>query len=180
MDGHWSLTLQTVAKEKNECRAMYDAGVNVHHANIEVWDKRLFGILYPGKEKYVSRGTWIQSVVASVDVLGEGNVLPPIVTGIEMSQPHGFTTVDETVRSTASDFNFLMRGVIPRLAHWCIEPHTALADNDPPCWTTLHKLTGPGIKAGNSTTCHSQQDIRWGQENPHSMSTVYSIWDGKP
>lgn len=133
LGSRWPLTLQTVAKEKDACRRLHDGGVDVHHANIEVWDKRLFQIVCPGKAAYVGRDEWMRRVVESVDVFGEGNVLPTFVAGVEMCQPHGFTDVDEAVASTAEGLDFLMsHGVVPRLNHWVIEPLSALAGNQQP------------------------------------------------
>jgi hypothetical protein len=133
LGGRWPITLQTVAKDRDTCRRLRDAGVDVHHANIEVWDKHLFGTICPGKTKFVGRDEWVRRVLESVDVFGEGNVLPTLVAGVEMSQPHGFTDVDEAVASTAEGLDYLMsHGVVPRLNHWVIEPLSALAGNQQP------------------------------------------------
>jgi hypothetical protein len=133
LGNRWPLTLQTVAKERDACKRLLDQGVDVHHSNIEVWDKNLFEVICPGKTEYVGRDEWIRRVVNSVEVFGEGNVLPNIVSGIEMSQPHGFIDVDEAVASTSEGIDYLMsHGVVPRLNHWVIEPLSALRDNYQP------------------------------------------------
>jgi hypothetical protein len=131
--GRWPLTLQTAALDEPALRKLHAGGVDVHHANIEVWDKRLFEILCPGKTKFVGRDEWIRRVVASVDIFGEGNILPSVVVGVEMSQPYGFKTVEEAVASTSAGMDYLMKhGVIPRPNHWCVEPLSTLGHNAPP------------------------------------------------
>ena len=131
--GHrWPFVLQTVAREKEECKRLKAAGVDVHHSNFEVWDRRLFAILCPGKEKYVGRDEWLKRVVDSVEVFGEGGVCPTFVSGVEMSLPHGFRNVSDAVKSTAEGLDFLMsHGVVPRVTQWCVEPTSALAGQPP-------------------------------------------------
>jgi hypothetical protein len=103
------------------------AGVSSHNANLEVWDRRLFAIIAPGKEKYVGYDRWVRNLYAAVDVMGEGNVSPNMVSGLEMVQPWGFTTVREAVASATEGFDTLMsHGVIPHLDTWCIESGSRL------------------------------------------------------
>jgi len=67
-----------------------------------------------------------------VDVMGEGGVSPNMVSGIEMAQPWGFSTVEDAIRSTREGFEYLMsRGVLPHLDTWCIEPGTTLEGHPP-------------------------------------------------
>lgn len=132
LGNRWPCSLQTTAQDKKTLERYREAGVDCHQANIEVWDKRLFKIICPGKDRQVGRDEWIKRVVDSVDVFGEGNVCPNLVAGVEMSQPHGFKTVDEAVESTSEGLEFLMsHGVVPRLNHWCVEPGSTLGGSDP-------------------------------------------------
>lgn len=129
----WPLAIQMTAKDKDTLLRFRDAGVDVYHANMEVWDEQLFNYICPGKAKYVGRDAWIRRVIEAVDVFGEGNVLVNFVTGIEMSQPYGFTDVDEAVASTAEGLDFLMsHGVVPRFNHWVIEPLAGMGHNKQP------------------------------------------------
>jgi hypothetical protein len=124
--------LITQAQEKDEVRVLKEAGVTVYNPNIEVWDPRLFQWLCPGKSKHIGRETWIRRMVDSVDVMGEGNVSPNLVTGVEMAQPHGFKTVAEALESNREGFEFMMsHGVIPHLDSWCIERESALGGHPP-------------------------------------------------
>ncbi len=129
----WPCVLQTIAKDKETCKKYRQAGVDVHDANIEVWDKDLFRVICPGKDKYVGRDEWIRRVLESVDVFGIGNVTPNFVPGVEMAQPYGFKDVASAVKSTTEGLEYLMsHGVIPRFNQWCIEPRSGLAGNQPP------------------------------------------------
>jgi len=113
-------------------KAMRRAGVTSHNANLEVWDKRLFQIIAPGKEKYIGYDRWLANLYAAVDVMGEGNVSPNMVSGIEMARPWGFETVGEAVASAREGFETLMsHGVVPHLDTWCIEPGSGLEGHPP-------------------------------------------------
>jgi len=116
-----------------ECiKRFRDAGVTVHNANLEVWDRRLFEIIAPGKQKYIGYDLWVRRLLAYVSVMGEGRVSPNMVSGVEMAQPFGFKTVSEAVASATEGFEYLMsHGVIPHLDTWCIEPGTTLSGHPP-------------------------------------------------
>ena len=87
--------LQTNAKTKEEMKWLRGEGLDGHHANMEVWDSRLFEWINPGKARRIGRDEWIKRMFDSVDVLGEGNVRPNFVSGIEMAKPYGFATIGE-------------------------------------------------------------------------------------
>ncbi len=126
------IVMITESQPMENVRRLRDAGITSHNANLEVWDKRLFTIIAPGKEKYIGYDLWVQRLIEAVDVLGEGRVSPNMVSGIEMAQPWGFKTVKEAVASATEGFEFLMsHGVIPHLDTWCIEPGTTLAGHEP-------------------------------------------------
>lgn len=119
--------LQTNAKDKETLKRYRAAGVDGHHANMEVWDRKLFEWINPGKNRRIGWDRWVQSMVDAVDVFGETNVRPNFVCGVEMAKPHGFATVKEAVRSTGEGFEFMMRhGVFPRLNQWRREPGSNL------------------------------------------------------
>ncbi len=117
------VNLQTNAKDKETMKRYRAAGVDCHHANMEVWDRRLFEWIDPGKARRVGWENWVKWMVESVDVFGEGNVRPNFVCGLEMAKPYGFETVSEAVKSTSEGIDFLMRhGVFPRFNQWRREP----------------------------------------------------------
>ncbi len=122
------IVMITESQPMENIRRFRDAGVTSHNANLEVWDKRLFQIIAPGKDKYVGYDTWVRRLVEAVDIMGEGGVSPNMVSGVEMAKPWGFDSVKEAVASAREGFEFLMsHGVVPHLDTWCVEPGTALA-----------------------------------------------------
>jgi len=130
--GGTPLILITQAHEKNEVKILKDAGVTVYNPNIEIWDRKVFEAVCPGKAKHIGRDVWLKRMLDSVDIMGEGNVSPNMVTGVEMAQPYGFKTVSEAVESDREGFEYMMsHGVIPHLDSWCIERESALGGHPP-------------------------------------------------
>ena len=124
---------QIGAVQEDDWKRIYDTGVGYVNPNMEVWDRRLFEIICPGKNKYVGYDEWIKRMIKAVDIFGPGRILPNFVVGIEMSKPNGFTDVDQAVKSILGGFDFLMsNGVLPRMDLWCIEPNAILGPQDPP------------------------------------------------
>jgi hypothetical protein len=61
-----------------------EAGFANISTNIEVWDKNVFAAVCPGKEKRNGGWQhWVDSLEASVDIFGKGNVHSTIVGGLE-------------------------------------------------------------------------------------------------
>jgi hypothetical protein len=152
---------QIGALEEDDWKRIYDTGVGVVQPNIEVWDRDLFKILCPGKEKYVGYDEWIKRTIKAVDIFGPWRVMPNFVTGVEMAKPMGFEDVDSAVKSTLGGFEFLMQhGVMPRMDLWCIEPNSKLGGQEPPPieyyvrigqgYTSLRKKYGTGLPVADS------------------------------
>ena len=126
------VNLQTNAKDIETMKRYRAAGVDCHHANMEVWDKRLFEWINPGKTRRVGWDNWVKWMVDSVDVFGTAHVRPNFVCGLEMAKPHGFATVKEAVKSTSEGIDFMMRhGVFPRFNQWRREPGSNLVSQHP-------------------------------------------------
>lgn len=124
--------LQTNAKPKKVLRWYRSLGLDNHHADMEVWDRRLFEWLCPGKAKLVGWDNWVRWLIESVDVFPDGETKPLFVAGAEMAQPHGFKTVDEAVGSTTEGMDYLMKhGVLPRFQHWRREFGSDLVKSHP-------------------------------------------------
>jgi hypothetical protein len=135
------VNLQTNAKTKDEIKWLHSEGLDGHDANMEVWDKRLFDWINPGKARRIGRDEWVKRMFDSVDVLGEGNVRPNFVGGIEMSRPYGFESVDEAVASTTAGIAEMMaHGVAPRFNQWRREPKSNLVKeySQPPIPTEFY------------------------------------------
>lgn len=98
---NYTVRLVSSAVPKEQQVRLKEAGVTAVEPHIEVWDKKLFEIICPGKTKYFGWQYWVDSAIAAVDVFGRGNVCSQIVAGAELAQPHGFKCVDKAL---ASDF----------------------------------------------------------------------------
>jgi hypothetical protein len=130
--GRWIGKVVAQALPRADVQRFKDYGIQIYHPNYEVWDKRLFEILCPGKERYVGREEWHRRIFDAADVFGARNVIPNFVAGVEMAQPVGFRTVDEAIDSTAQGLDYFMsRGVTPRFTTWCPEPTTPLGRDNP-------------------------------------------------
>ncbi|WP_327355428.1 radical SAM protein [Streptomyces sp. NBC_01304] len=128
----WIGKVVAQALPKDDVQRFHDYGIKIYHPNFEVWDKNLFELYCPGKERYVGREEWHKRILDSTEVFGARNVIPNFVAGVEMAAPHGFTTVDQAIASTEEGLNFFMsHGVVPRFTTWCPEPTTPLGKANP-------------------------------------------------
>ncbi len=131
--GRWISKAVVQAFKKEDCQRLKAAGLKIYHPNFEVWDARLFAAICPGKDQHIGRDLWLRRVVEAAEVFGPSCVIPNFVAGVEMSQPHGFTVVDEAIASTRAGLEFFMgHGVVPRFTTWCPEPLSALGGQAPP------------------------------------------------
>ena len=129
--GRWigKVVAQALPKDVQRYR---DYGIAIYHPNYEVWDKRLFSIICPGKERYVGREEWHRRIFDAAEVFGPRNVIPNFVGGVEMAKPFGFTSIDEAIASTTEGLDhFMSRGITPRFTTWCPEPTTPLGRDNP-------------------------------------------------
>ena len=121
------ITFEVNARPREEVQRYKDAGADHIHFNMEVWDKKLFPWINPGKAERVGWDNWVRWMCDAVEVFGTGMVQPSFVSGIEMARPHGFQSVTAAVDSTCGGFEFLMsHGILPRPQQWRREPSTAL------------------------------------------------------
>ncbi|WP_067499548.1 radical SAM protein [Actinoplanes sp. TFC3] len=130
--GRWIGKVVAQALPREDVQRFHDYGIRIYHPNFEVWDKRLFELYCPGKERYVGRAEWHRRILESAEVFGPRNVIPNFVAGVEMAAPYGFTTVNEAIDSTIEGLQYFMsRGILPRFTTWCPEPTTPLGRTNP-------------------------------------------------
>lgn len=130
--GRWIGKVVVQALPREEVRLLKNAGVQIYHPNYEVWDKRLFEIICPGKNRYIGRDQWMSRILGAAEVFGPSCVIPNFVAGIEMAGPHGFESVDEAIASTSEGLDYFMsQGVVPRFTTWCPEPLSLLGKEHP-------------------------------------------------
>jgi len=126
-------TVQIAPYDDEGWKRLHETGVGSIQPNIEVWDKRLFKWICPGKDKYIGYDEWIKRTIKAVDFWGVGRINPNFVLGVEMAKPHGFENINEAIKSTASGWDFLMgHGVLPRYNLWTQEAGSAFQGHPPP------------------------------------------------
>ena len=130
--GRWIGKLVAQALPREEVQRYREYGISIYHPNYEVWDRRLFAIICPGKQRYVGREEWHRRILDAAAVFGPRYVIPNFVAGVEMAKPFGFRTVEEAIASTTEGLDFFMsRGIAPRFTTWCPEPTTPLGRDNP-------------------------------------------------
>jgi hypothetical protein len=130
--GRWIGKVVAQALPKAEAQRFKDHGITIYHPNYEVWDKRLFTIISPGKERYVGREEWHRRIFDAAEIFGARHVIPNFVAGVELAKPFGFETIDEAIASTVEGLDYFMsRGITPRFTTWCPEPTTPLGRDNP-------------------------------------------------
>jgi len=121
-----------VPKSKEVTKRFWEMGMDAQNPDLEVWDRKLFDILCPGKARMIGWDEWVRLTCEEVDILGEGAVNPNFVCGVEMCRPYGFKTLDEAVKSTSEGLEYFMaHGVVPRFVNWTREWGAGLK-NQPP------------------------------------------------
>jgi hypothetical protein len=130
--GRWIGKVVAQALPKADVQRFKGYGITIYHPNYEVWDKRLFSLISPGKERYVGREEWHRRIFDAAEVFGPRYVIPNFVAGVEMARPFGFRTVAEAIASTTEGLDYFMsRGITPRFTTWCPEPTTPLGRDNP-------------------------------------------------
>ena len=130
--GRWIGKVVAQALPRADVQRYKDYGITIYHPNYEVWDKRLFELISPGKQRYVGREEWHRRIFDAAEVFGARFVIPNFVAGVEMAKPFGFETVDAAIASTTEGLDYFMReGITPRFTTWCPEPTTPLGRDNP-------------------------------------------------
>jgi hypothetical protein len=130
--GRWIGKVVAQALPREQAQRFKDYGITIYHPNYEVWDRRLFSIISPGKQRYVGREEWHRRIFDAAEIFGPSHVIPNFVAGVEMAKPFGFRSVDEAIVSTTEGLDhFMSRGITPRFTTWCPEPTTPLGRDNP-------------------------------------------------
>ncbi len=130
--GRWIGKLVAQALPRADVQRYKDYGLTIYHPNYEVWDKRLFALISPGKQRYVGREEWHRRIFDAAEVFGPRYVIPNFVAGVELAKPIGFSSIDQAIASTTEGLDYFMsRGIIPRFTTWCPEPTTPLGRDNP-------------------------------------------------
>ena len=131
--GRWIGKVVAQALPKDDVQRFKDYGDQIYHPNYEVWDKRLFELYCPGKERYVGRDEWHRRILDSAEVFGPAQ-RDPQLRGRRGDGRSRSASPRSTRRSTppprGCDF-FMSRGITPRFTTWCPEPTTPLGKANP-------------------------------------------------
>lgn len=126
-------TVQIAPYDDEGWKRLHETGFGSIQSNIEVWDKKLFKWICPGKDKIVGYDEWIKRTIRAVDFWGPGRVNPNFVLGVEMAKPYGFDDIGSAVKSTSDGWDFLMsHGVLPRYNLWMQEAGSAFEGQPAP------------------------------------------------
>jgi len=171
--GRWTGKVVAQALPEDQQKRFVDAGIRIYHPNYEVWDADLFDKICPGKAAYVGREEWHRRIIAAKDIFGAENVIPNFVAGIEMSRTHGFTEVDEALRSTGEGLEwFMSQGVAPRFTVWCPEPLAQLGSKDGPAPLEYHVGL---LRVWRDTHARNGLPIPPGYGPPGAGNAVFSV-----
>ena len=66
------ITFEVNARPRDEVKRYKDAGADIIHFNMEVWDKKLFPWINPGKAERVGWDNWVRWMEDAVEVFGTG------------------------------------------------------------------------------------------------------------
>ncbi len=115
-----SLPVNAIASafSRGQLLRLKEAGLGTYISNIEVWDKRLFELICPGKAKYFGRQYWMDSILSAVEIFGRGNVSTQLVAGAELAEPYGFKNIEEALASDLEGVEFFARNGV--YATFCI------------------------------------------------------------
>ncbi|MBE7439023.1 MAG: radical SAM protein [Spirochaetales bacterium] len=168
----WLGKIVTQAWEKEDLLPFKEAGIQIYHPNYEVWDADLFRRLCPGKERFIGRDTWVRRIVEATEVFGASHVIPNFVGGVELSEPHGFSSINAAVASTTEGLDFFMsHGVVPRFTAWCPEPYTTLGTQAGPPLQYFCEL----LRAWKSTFEKYKLPVPPGYGSPGPGQAVFSV-----
>ncbi|MBS1516295.1 MAG: hypothetical protein JSS63_14780 [Bacteroidetes bacterium] len=80
--------LMTISPTKNidDVKLVYDLGLHSISYNFEVFDKGYWKAIVPGKDSFIGRELWEESLIKAVDYYGPGRVFSAMIAGLEPRQ----------------------------------------------------------------------------------------------
>jgi hypothetical protein len=89
---------------KDQLKRLYDeTGISSVTMDIEVLNEKLFGIICPGKTRWIGYQEWKRRLIDAVEVFGRNRVNTGIVSGVELVQPFGFQSEDEALTAVLGE-----------------------------------------------------------------------------
>ncbi len=102
LEKQW-IPMQIVASPFNDRqlkRLKNETGITSFDSDIEVLNPKVFEWICPGKAKLLGHEEWKNRIIHAVEVFGRGRVNTGVVVGVELAEPHGFTSEDEAFEDT--------------------------------------------------------------------------------
>jgi biotin synthase-related radical SAM superfamily protein len=75
--------LPTAPTDLKSIDRLYESGIQGVGFDLEIWNRRYFEAICPGKSKAVGYDNWLKALEYAVEVFGRGNVHSGFVTGLE-------------------------------------------------------------------------------------------------
>ncbi len=75
--------LPSPARNSGEIKRYFDTGIGAIGFSLEIWDKKLYEAICPGKSKSISHEGFVSSLRNAVKIFGPGNVYGVLVMGLE-------------------------------------------------------------------------------------------------
>lgn len=120
------------ALDRVDSMRLYNAGFDYASYAMEVWDRRVWPEVIPGKSRAVGRERWMVCLRDAVDVFGTGRVLCNFVAGVETVAQNGFRTIEEAVDSTLQGMRWCYEhGVYPKYTAWMALPESRWGGRGP-------------------------------------------------
>lgn len=119
----------SVALGADDCQRLKQIGVAHVTFDLEVFDRDIFRVICPGKEKFIGRAEWERRLLDAAAIFGDGGAGCNFVLGIETVPPHGFRDLDEALRSVVEGFAWCVdHGVVPMITIWHATAGAAASD----------------------------------------------------
>ncbi|MDO8671100.1 MAG: hypothetical protein Q7O66_06675, partial [Dehalococcoidia bacterium] len=109
-----NLSVHTQPISRKEMQRLKDVGLNCLTFQMEVWDRRLFAEICPGKDKHTGHERYKEACHEAVDTFGAGNVGNVFVGSVTMMPPSGHQTWQESRDSLIEGNRWMIKnGVFP-------------------------------------------------------------------
>lgn len=143
--------LPSPARNSDEIKRYFDAGIGAIGFSLEIWDKKLYEAICPGKSKSISHEGFVDSLRSAVKVFGPGNVYGVLVMGLEPKS---------TFLEGVKEITGLGANVVPFV--WSPNPGSRLAGHRAPTsdWyvetiSEAAEIVGKsGIPSGSGNHCY--------------------------
>mgnify|MGYP002345191819 CR=1 FL=1 len=111
------LAVGSQALPPSRLKELKAAGADGVCFNLEVWDRKVWQYVCPGKSKFFTRDMWENSLVEAVSVFGKTNVHTAFVIGAEMVFDNALKDTETALRSNLEGARWLLsRDIHPILS----------------------------------------------------------------